>query len=70
MQRRCALPEGQGFVKQLRVGPQGSGDLRLVIDLAAPATPHSFAVAPNGATAIAWSSISVASALERRRRSS
>jgi N-acetylmuramoyl-L-alanine amidase len=40
------LPEGQGFVKQLRVGPQGKADLRFVIDLAAPASPHSFNVAP------------------------
>jgi N-acetylmuramoyl-L-alanine amidase len=42
-----ALPESQGFVKQLRVGPQG-GDLRVVIDLAAPAEPRSFSVEPNG----------------------
>lgn len=39
------LPEGQGFVKQLRVGPQGS-DVRFVIDLASPAAPRSFSVAP------------------------
>jgi N-acetylmuramoyl-L-alanine amidase len=43
-----ALPEGQGFVKQLRVGPQGRSDVRLVIDLASPASPNSFAVAPSG----------------------
>ena len=42
------LPEGQGFVKQLRVGPQGRSDLRFVIDLAAPAAPNSFNVAPSG----------------------
>jgi N-acetylmuramoyl-L-alanine amidase len=41
-----ALPEGQGFVKQLRVGPQGKGDLRFVIDLSSPASPRSFSVAP------------------------
>lgn len=43
-----ALPDGQGFVKQLRIGRQGSSDLRVVIDLAAPARPHSFAVGPSG----------------------
>jgi N-acetylmuramoyl-L-alanine amidase len=41
-----AMPEGQGFVKQLRVGPQGRGDLRFVIDLSSPASPRSFSVAP------------------------
>jgi N-acetylmuramoyl-L-alanine amidase len=41
-----AMPEGQGFVKQLRVGPQGKGDLRFVIDLSSPAAPRSFSVAP------------------------
>jgi N-acetylmuramoyl-L-alanine amidase len=40
------MPEGQGFVKQLRVGPQG-GDLRFVIDLSSPASPRSFSVAPS-----------------------
>jgi N-acetylmuramoyl-L-alanine amidase len=40
------MPEGQGFVKQLRVGPQGKGDLRFVIDLSSPASPRSFSVAP------------------------
>jgi N-acetylmuramoyl-L-alanine amidase len=40
------MPEGQGFVKQLRVGPQGKGDLRFVIDLSSPAAPRSFTVAP------------------------
>ncbi|MGH8177928.1 MAG: N-acetylmuramoyl-L-alanine amidase [Steroidobacter sp.] len=40
-------PADQGFVRQLRVGPQSNGDLRVVIDLSAPARPHSFAVAPN-----------------------
>lgn len=44
-----ALPDNQGFVKQLRVGPQSNGDLRVVIDLSAPAQPRSFAVAPNEA---------------------
>ncbi|HKS58486.1 MAG TPA: N-acetylmuramoyl-L-alanine amidase [Steroidobacteraceae bacterium] len=41
-----AMPEGQGFVKQLRVGPQGKGGLRFVIDLSSPASPRSFTVAP------------------------
>jgi len=41
------LPEGQGFVKQLRVGPQGN-DVRFVIDLASRAAPNSFNVAPSG----------------------
>jgi N-acetylmuramoyl-L-alanine amidase len=43
-----AMPEGQGFVKQLRVGPQGRSDVRFVIDLASPASPNSFNVAPSG----------------------
>lgn len=42
-----ALPEGQGFVKRLRLGSRSNGDLRVVIDLSAPAKPHAFAVAPN-----------------------
>jgi N-acetylmuramoyl-L-alanine amidase len=42
------LPEGQGFVKQLRVGPQGRKDVRFVIDLSSPASPNSFSVAPSG----------------------
>jgi len=42
-----AMPAGQGFARQLRAGLQGS-DLRLVIDLASPATPHSFMVEPQG----------------------
>ena len=40
--------DGQGFVKQLRVGPQGGGDVRFVIDLTSPAAPNSFSVAPSG----------------------
>jgi N-acetylmuramoyl-L-alanine amidase len=44
-----ALPDGRGFVKQLRIGPQNNGDLRVVIDLSAPAKPRSFTVAPNDA---------------------
>lgn len=43
-----ALPENQGFLKQIRVGDQGNGDVRVVIDLAAHAAPKSFAVAPSG----------------------
>lgn len=42
------LPDGRGFAKQLRVGTQGANDLRLVIDLTAPAAARSFAVEPNG----------------------
>lgn len=42
-----ALPAGQGFVKQLRAGVQGE-DLRFVVDLSSPATPHSFTVNPQG----------------------
>lgn len=41
------MPAGQGFAKQLRAGLQGSA-LRLVIDLASPATPHAFMVEPQG----------------------
>lgn len=44
-----ALPEGRGFAKLLRAGTQGANDFRLVIDLAAPATPRSFSVEPSGA---------------------
>jgi N-acetylmuramoyl-L-alanine amidase len=42
------LPENQGFLKQIRVGDQGNGDVRIVIDLSANAAPKSFAVAPSG----------------------
>jgi N-acetylmuramoyl-L-alanine amidase len=42
------LPRNQGFIKQIRVGEQGNGDLRVVIDLAASAAPKSFPVAPSG----------------------
>src|SRR5687767_2470253 len=41
-----ALPEGQGFVKQLRAGAQPNGDLRLVVDLTGPAEPKAFSVGP------------------------
>jgi N-acetylmuramoyl-L-alanine amidase len=41
-----ALPEGQGFVKQLRAAVQPNGDLRVVIDLSGPAQPHTFSVGP------------------------
>jgi N-acetylmuramoyl-L-alanine amidase len=44
-----AWPTNRGYIRQLRVGPQGDGDLRVVIDLSAPARPHSFTVAPNEA---------------------
>ncbi len=43
-----ALPKGQGFIERLRVGEQGNGDLRVVIDLSGPAKSHTFAVAPDG----------------------
>ena len=42
-----ALPEARGFVKQLRMAAQSNGNLRVVIDLSAPAKPRSFDVAPN-----------------------
>lgn len=45
-----AWPSDQGFVRRLRVGPQNDGDLRVVIDLSAPAHPRSFAVAPDQAS--------------------
>lgn len=41
-----ALPNGQGFVKQLRAGKRPDGSLRLVVDLTAPARPRSFTVGP------------------------
>lgn len=40
------LPEGQGFVKQLRAAAQPNGDLRIVVDLSGPAQPKSFSVGP------------------------
>src|SRR5690606_26550906 len=40
------LPNGQGFVKQLRAGKRPDGSLRLVVDLTAPARPRSFTVGP------------------------
>jgi N-acetylmuramoyl-L-alanine amidase len=43
-----SLPDGQGFIKQLRAGAQGD-DLRLVVDLSEAATPRSFIVEPAGA---------------------
>lgn len=41
-----ALPEGQGFVKQLRAAAQPNGDLRVVVDLSGPAEPRTFTVGP------------------------
>ena len=43
-----ALPTNQGFLKQIRIGEQENGVLRVVIDLAANAAPKSFPVAPSG----------------------
>lgn len=43
------LPEGQGFVKQLRAAAQPNGELRVVVDLSGPAQPKTFTVAPQGA---------------------
>lgn len=40
------LPEGQGFVKQLRAAAQPNGDLRIVVDLSGPAEPRTFSVGP------------------------
>lgn len=41
-----ALPDGQGFVKQLRAAAQPNGDLRVVVDLTGPAQPKTFTVGP------------------------
>lgn len=41
-----ALPEGQGFVKQLRAAEQPNGDLRVVVDLSGPVEPRTFSVGP------------------------
>ncbi|HEU4654790.1 MAG TPA: N-acetylmuramoyl-L-alanine amidase [Steroidobacteraceae bacterium] len=43
-----SLPDGRGFVKQLRGALQADGDYRIVMDLTAPANAHSFNVQPNG----------------------
>ncbi len=43
-----SLPTNQGFIKQIRLGEQGNGDLRVVLDLAANASPKSFPVGPSG----------------------
>jgi N-acetylmuramoyl-L-alanine amidase len=40
------LPQGQGFVKQLRAAAQPNGDLRVVVDLTGPAQPKTFTVGP------------------------
>jgi N-acetylmuramoyl-L-alanine amidase len=40
-------PSDRGYIRQLRVGSQENGDLRVVIDLTSPAKPNSFDVAPN-----------------------
>lgn len=42
------LPEGQGYVKQMRVGRQRSGALQVIVDLSSAATAGSFAVGPAG----------------------
>jgi N-acetylmuramoyl-L-alanine amidase len=42
------LPDGRGFVKQLRGAIQSDGDYRFVMDLTGPANAHSFNVEPNG----------------------
>jgi N-acetylmuramoyl-L-alanine amidase len=41
-----AMPDGQGFVKQLRAAAQPNGDLRVVVDLTGPAQPKTFTVGP------------------------
>jgi N-acetylmuramoyl-L-alanine amidase len=43
-----SMPDGRGFVKQLRAAIQRDGDYRVVIDLTEPANPRSFNVEPNG----------------------
>ncbi len=45
---RKGLPPGQGPVQSVRTGPQTGGGLRIVLDLDAPQTITSFAVAPEG----------------------
>ena len=42
------LPQGQGFVKQLRIGAPTDGVLRVIVDLSSLATAESFAVGPSG----------------------
>jgi N-acetylmuramoyl-L-alanine amidase len=46
MESEKALPEGQGFVKQLRAAAQPNGALRFVVDLSGPAQPKTFSVGP------------------------
>jgi N-acetylmuramoyl-L-alanine amidase len=46
LQSERALPEGQGFVKQLRAAEQPNGDLRVVVGLTGPAQPKVFSVGP------------------------
>jgi N-acetylmuramoyl-L-alanine amidase len=43
-----SMPDGRGFVKQLRGAVQRDGDYRVVIDLTGPAKARSFTVDPNG----------------------
>src|SRR5690606_5161866 len=43
-----SVPRAQGFVKRIRIGEQGNGDLRIVIDLAGNAVPKSFPLGPSG----------------------
>ncbi len=43
-----ALPDGQGPVKTVRVGPQEGGALRIVLDLESRQSVKSFTVAPDG----------------------
>ena len=42
------LPDGQGYVKQLRVGRPKSGALQVIVDLSEATTADSFAVGPSG----------------------
>jgi N-acetylmuramoyl-L-alanine amidase len=46
LENNRVLPEGQGFVKQLRAASQPNGDLRVVVDLSEPAQPKSFSIGP------------------------
>lgn len=46
LQSERVLPQGQGFVKQLRAASQPNGDLRVVVDLSEPAQSKTFAVGP------------------------
>jgi N-acetylmuramoyl-L-alanine amidase len=45
--KRTVSPSGAGAVKHIRMAPQPSGDLRIVLDLSQPIQASSFLTAPN-----------------------